>query len=461
LDNPCRVLLVDDDKNIRRSLQLGLQNKGFDVHAAQDGAQAIQFLQENIYDVMVTDVVLGDFSGVDLFARVRQQYTEMPVLFMSGAASLTEVAKLMRLGAADFLEKPFSEERLILSIERSFKFSQLQNRIRYLEKNHGHHGEQLLGESRHMQEVRSLITRVASSNAHVLVTGESGTGKELVARQIHLQSKRSQEAFIRINCSAIPENLIESELFGHEKGSFTGATQNQRGYFELAHQGTLFLDEIGEMSLAAQAKILRAIQSGEIQAVGAKQVRKVDVRLIAATHKDLKKAVSNGEFREDLYFRINVIPIHLQPLRERKEDIALIAQELIRGIAQENGYDERKFSAEAFEALAHGAWPGNIRELRNFLERLLILGGGPILAEDVLSPLFTGESATAPSSDAATTSSKSSLKDFRDRSEREYILTTLKGVGGNISKAALDLEIERTYLHRRLVYFKIEKREYL
>ncbi|HEY8272790.1 MAG TPA: sigma-54 dependent transcriptional regulator [Pseudobdellovibrionaceae bacterium] len=454
MDNYCRILLIDDDKNIRRSLQVALQNKGFEVHLAQDAQQAFQTLQKESFDILVVDVVLGEFSGVDFFSRIRQQYPETPVIFMSGEATLTEVAKLMRLGAADFLEKPFTEERLILSIERSLEFSRLQNRIQYLEKGQTPKEDEIYGDSNPIREVRELISRVARSNAHILVTGESGTGKELIAKQIHLQSKRSNEAFIKINCSAIPETLIESELFGHERGSFTGATQSKKGYFELANKGTLFLDEIGDMSLAAQAKILRAIQSGEIQAVGSISVRKVDIRLIAATHKDLKKAVQTGEFREDLYFRINVVPIHLCPLRERSEDIPLLAEKLIRDIALENSYIERTFSADALELISRWSWPGNIRELRNFLERLLIMGGaGLILPEDLTMPFFFKE--TQESLHPV------SLKEFRDSAEREYIVGVLKKVGGNISKTAELLEIERTYLHRRLGHFKIEKREYL
>lgn len=460
MDNPCRILLIDDDKNIRRSLQLSLQNQGFDVHVAQDGPQALQLMQEHSYDILVSDVVLGDFSGVDLFSHLRQQHWDVPVIFMSGAATLTEVARLMRLGAADFLEKPFSEERLVLSIERCFKFAQLQSRIRYLEKTQDPEGELIIGQSRHIQEVKEMIARVAGAKAPVLITGESGTGKELVARQIHTQSKRAQEPFIRINCSAIPENLVESELFGHEKGAFTGATQKQRGYFELAHMGTLFLDEIGEMSLGAQAKILRALQSGEIQAVGAKQFRKVDVRVIAATHKDLKQAVSRAEFREDLYFRLNVIPIHLKPLRERREDISLLAQKLISDIARDNSYQKREFTSEALDILTQWTWPGNIRELRNFLERLLILGGGPVIVEDVLNPLYSSPELEVSNTGFNGVSSSTSLKSFRDSQEREYIVKILKSVNGNISKAAEILEIERTYLHRRIGYFKIEKREY-
>jgi len=461
MDNMGRILLIDDDKNIRRSLQIALQNRGFEVHLAQDASQAFLALQKETFDILVIDVVLGEFSGVDFFSRFRQQHPGIPVIFMSGEATLTEVAKLMRLGASDFLEKPFHEEKLILSIERSFEFTRLQQRVQYLETEKGIQGDQILGESPHIREIRQQISKVAKTQAHVLVTGESGTGKELVAKQVHLQSKRAQEPFIKINCSAIPENLLESELFGHEKGSFTGAIQAKKGYFELAHRGTLFLDEIGDMSLSAQAKILRAIQSGEIQAVGSANIRKVDVRLVAATHKDLKKAVESGEFREDLYFRINVVPIHLCPLRERREDIRLLAQKLILDIADEGGYAQRVFSVEALEVLSQWSWPGNIRELRNFLERLLIMGGALILPEDLtMNPSLTPASLSKSSTESFT-SKNSSLKIFRDEVERGYIVKTLKEVRGNISKAAELLEIERTYLHRRLGHFKIEKKEYL
>jgi two-component system nitrogen regulation response regulator NtrX len=456
MESQFRILLVDDDKSIRRSLQVALQNSGFEVHLAQDAQQALQALHAKNFDIAVVDVVLGEISGIDLLSRVRQQFPELPVIFMSGAASLTEVAKLMKLGASDFLEKPFAPEKLLLTIDRSLEYARLQNQVKYLQSLDVSGADQIYGESKPIRQVRELISRVAKTNAHVLVRGESGTGKELVAKQIHLQSLRSKEPFIKINCSAIPESLVESELFGHTKGAFTGAVENKKGYFELAHRGTLFLDEIGDMSLSAQAKILRALQSGEIQAVGADQVRKVDVRIIAATHKDLNLAVQNGQFREDLFFRINVIPVYLPPLRERAEDIALLAQKMIDDIALQNSYSKRTFSAEALQEISRFPWPGNIRELRNFLERLLILGGGLIQPADLEMSILGSQDRGAQIQ-----SSGASLKDFKDIQERKYILDTLKSVSGNISKAAEILDIERTYLHRRIGQFNIEKREYL
>lgn len=463
MTSKCKVLLVDDDKNIRRSLQVALQNHDFDVHLAQDGQQALQVMQVSSFDVIVVDVVLGDFSGIDLFSRIRQKFLDIPVIFMSGMASLTEVAKLMKLGAADFLEKPFSPDRLILSIQKSFEFSRLQERVRYLEGIDGQNdSDQIYGESVQIRRVRELIGRVSSSNAAVLITGESGTGKELVAKQIHSQSKRSHEAFIKINCSAIPESLLESELFGHEKGAFTGAIRKKKGYFELANHGTIFLDEIGDMSLGAQAKILRVLQNGDIQAVGAEQSRQVDVRIIAATHKDMALAVKDGTFREDLYFRLNVVPIYLPPLRERAIDIPFLAQKIIQDIAVQSNYERRHFESDALDALSRLPWPGNIRELRNFIERLLIIGGGPIHAEELESPLFANKP-NELSIDTLLKSegSASSLKKFRDSAERYFIVHILRSFGGNISRAAAHLEIERTYLHRRLAYFGIEKKEYL
>jgi DNA-binding NtrC family response regulator len=456
MENQFRILLVDDDKSVRRSLQVALEQSGYEVHLAQDAQQALQSLQTKSFDVAVIDVVLGDLSGIDLFSRIRLQLPEMPVIFMSGAASLTEVAKLMKLGASDFLEKPFTPEKLSLTIERSLDYARLQNRVRYLQSLDVSGADQIYGESKAIRQIRELISRVARTGAHVLVRGESGTGKELVAKQIHLQSLRSKESFIKINCSAIPESLLESELFGHVKGAFTGAVESKKGYFELAHKGTLFLDEIGDMSLSAQTKILRAIQSGEIQPVGADQIRKVDVRIIAATHKDLQKAVQDGQFREDLFFRINVIPIYIPPLRERAEDIGLLAQKMIDDIAVQGNHSKRSFSAEALHEMSRFSWPGNIRELRNFLERLLILGGGVIQSEDLEMSMFGFQERKPFVSPKGGT-----LKELRDLSERKYILEALKKTGGNISRAAEALDIERTYLHRRMGQFSIEKREFL
>lgn len=328
------ILVVDDEKNIRRAIEMALEPEGMSVLAAHDPASALRFLQERIIDLLVLDIKLDEIDGIKLYKIVQSAGFEVPTLFISGNATLTQAAEAVKIGAFDFLEKPFSAERLVVAVKRCLEFSALKERLRLSEARHG--TETVIGDSPAIKKVTAAALKVARTGASVLITGESGTGKELVANAIHAHSDRREMPFVKVNCSAIPENLIESELFGHTKGAFTGAAANKRGLFEVAHRGTIFLDEVADLSLGAQAKILRVVQSGEMQKVGSEEPITVDVRVLSGTHKDLKNQVAAGLFREDLYYRLNVVPIRVPSLKERPDDIPLLAQFFVRQVCEKS-----------------------------------------------------------------------------------------------------------------------------
>jgi two-component system nitrogen regulation response regulator NtrX len=453
--SPPTVLVLDDEKNIRRSIEIALEQEGMHVLSAHDVPAALRVLHERIVDVLVLDIRLGaDVDGVSFFRKIRSEGFNVPTIFISGNATLTEAAQAVRVGAFDFLEKPFSAERVIVAVRRCLEFSAISERLRLIEARNP--ATEIVGDSAAIRKVMAEAMKVASTNASVHITGESGTGKELVANTIYANSERRRGPFVKVNCSAIPETLIESELFGHEGGAFTGAGSNRRGgLFEAAHRGVIFLDEVADLSLAAQAKILRVVQSGEIQKVGSDKTIRVDVRVLSGTHQDLKKCVAASKFREDLFYRLNVVPIRVPALRDRPDDIPLLARFFARRLCEKNNVKEKPMDEDVLTELRRYHWPGNVRELQNVIERLVIMSGDTISMLDLPEDLVTAADASS------TRHSGSSLRAFRDAQEREFILATLKRNNGNISQSALDLGVGRTYLHRRLVVLGVSRKEWL
>jgi two-component system nitrogen regulation response regulator NtrX len=447
------VLVLDDEKNIRTAIDIALSQEGMHVIAAHDVAAALRTLHERIVDVMIVDIRLGEVDGLEFFRRAQADGIAPPTIFISGHASLTEAAKAVKVGGFDFLEKPFTAEKLAVTVKHCLEMSTLKERLRLAHSLQG--GSEIVGDSAAIRRVVAAAIKVAQTNASVLITGESGAGKELVANCIHSHSERAQAPFVKVNCSAISESLVESELFGHERGAFTGAVAVRKGLFEVAHRGVIFLDEIADLAAGAQAKILRVLQNGEIQRVGSESVTTVDVRVLSGTHKDLKRAVAEGRFREDLFYRLNVVPIHVPALRERKEDIPLLVQFLMRALSQRNNIREKRIDDEVIDELKRHDWPGNIRELQNLLERLLIMSGERITTLDLPEDFLAAPGSDTPPACA------SSLKEYRDRAERDYIVATLRKNNGNVSQAALELGVGRTYLHRRLSVLHITKKDFL
>ncbi len=477
------VLVVDDEKNIRRTLQLVLEGEGYHVLAAETAGQALAVLANPALpvDLAIVDVKLPDGSGLDVLERTRKDEAtrEMPIIVISGHATVEDAVLAIKLGASDFFEKPLARERVLVSVRNVLETAQARRALAEAIRQDLERYE-MIGKSPAMQRLFHEIEKVAPTRASVLITGESGTGKELISRAIHRLSPRNGGPFVKVNCAAIPRELIESELFGHEKGSFTGAQTRKRGFFEQAHGGTLFLDEIGDMDLVAQAKVLRALQSGEVSRVGSEHVMHVDVRVLAATNKDLSREVERQAFREDLYFRLNVFPLRSPALRERVEDIPLLAESFMHAFSRENGTKPKPIDPGVIAALVVRKWPGNVRELKNVVERMAILSGDRVtiadLPEDPHESPFDEDPAEASPSDppAADAGSEAdeprtapppppanylSLREFREQSERGYIVETLKLTGWNISRTAVLLGVERTNLHKKIRAYAIKRGE--
>jgi len=476
---PPTVLVVDDEKNIRRTLEMVLSGEGYRVLEAESGEKALETLsnpQEPV-DVAIFDLKLPGMGGLDALQRLRADDAtrDLPVIVISGHATVHDAVAAIKLGATDFFEKPLNRERVLVSVRNSIRTARLNRTVEQMRSELEARYE-MIGTSAPIQKLFQDVDKVAPTKASVLITGESGTGKELVSRAIHRLSPRRDAPFVKVNCAAIPRELIESELFGHEKGSFTGAQARKRGFFEQAHGGTLFLDEIGDMDLTAQAKVLRALQNGEVVRVGSEHVINVDVRVLAATNKDLAKAVQLGTFREDLFFRLDVFPIRVPALRERKVDIAILAEAFVFGFCKENGLRSKKIDPSVFDALSRRKWPGNVRELKNVVERAAILSSDVItiadLPEDPHDSPFDDEGedagATGPHDsvpDAESTplpqasSDRLTLREYREATERSYIIDTLKALDWNISKAAIVLGVERTNLHKKVRAYGIKRGE--
>lgn len=450
VDRPT-VLVLDDEKNIRKSIEIALQQEGMQVLGAHDAASALRTLHERIVDVVIIDIQLGEIDGLTFFRKMQAEGFTVPALFISGHATLTEAAQAVKIGGFDFLEKPFTAEKIAVTVGRCLELSAMRERLRRAEESSGPHD--IVGESSAIKQVIAAALKVAPTQAGVLITGESGTGKELVANIVHSHSARSQGPLVKVNCSAIPDTLVESELFGYERGAFTGAATSKKGLFETAHRGTLFLDEVADLSTPAQAKILRVLQTGEIQKVGAERSIRVDVRVLSGTHKDLRQCVAAGTFREDLYYRLNVVPIEVPPLRERGQDIALLVDFFVRRICEKNNLRPKTIEDDALWGLQHYRWPGNVRELQNVVERALIMSGERVTVRDLPEEVLADD-------ETAGRAGPSALKEFRDNAERDFIISALKRNHGNISQTSAELGVGRTYLHRRLAVLKISKKDF-
>lgn len=451
------VLIVDDEPNIRRMVGALLGAEGYEVRDAQDGATGLQRAIENEPDVLLLDLMMpGEMDGLATLAKVRDKLPDVPVVMMSGRAGLADAVRATKLGAFNFLEKPLSPEGVLLALSSALELRQVRREAKTLRREYGLSGE-MIGDSPAINRVRELIARVAPTDSRVLITGESGTGKELVAAAIHGASARRDRPFVRVNCAAIPRDLVESEMFGHEKGAFTGATDRRIGRFELAHTGTLLLDEVGDLGPEAQAKLLRAIEAKEIERVGGGKPIRVDVRIVSATNKDLARCVHEGSFREDLFFRLNVIPIPLPPLRERPSDIPALVRHFSALHRMRTGQPQPTWSEGAMAFLSRHRWPGNIRELANIVERLAILHAGTqVDTEDVAAVLAIdgdarrggADPAQAPLPDPSTLDS--SLSETLDEYEKMLITRALSMANGNVAEAARRLKTDRPNLYRRM-----------
>jgi two-component system nitrogen regulation response regulator NtrX len=444
------VLIVDDEPNIRRMVSALLTSEGFEVRDAADGLAGIARADEFEPDLVLLDLMIpGAIDGMAVLEKLRERFPELPVIMMSGRAGLADAVKATRLGAVNFLEKPLTPEGVLLAIASALELRMARRERTALRADLGLIGE-LVGDSPSMRELRAMIQRVAPSDARVMITGESGTGKELVAAAIHAQSPRRERPFVRVNCAAIPRDLVESEMFGHERGAFTGATERRLGRFELAHTGTLLLDEVGDLGAEAQAKLLRAIEAKEIERVGGGKPIKVDVRILAATNHDLERAVKEGRFREDLFFRLNVIPIAVSPLRERPGDIPALVRHFAALQRRRSGQPAPTWTDDAIRALSRHRWPGNVRELANIIERLSILHAGkPIGEAEVAAVLPTGDGVSAPPLPDLV-QAELTLSDTLDEYERLLIERALSAANGVVAEAARRLRTDRPNLYRRM-----------
>jgi two-component system nitrogen regulation response regulator NtrX len=443
------LLIIDDEGNLRRMLRALLEKEGYEVHEAGSGPEALAQIPTLTPEVILLDLVLPGPSGLDLLPEILNQLPTTPVIMMSGEATLADAMEATRRGAFHFLEKPLKPEAVLATLRSAAEVARARDLHRALEAELGP-GHTLVGSSRLMQEVRQKIQKIARSEARVLITGESGTGKELAAAAIHALSRREHGPFVRINSAAIPRDLVESEMFGHERGAFTGALERRRGRFELADGGTLFLDEIGELDAAAQAKLLRVLESGQVQRVGGSTTLQVDVRLLSATHRDLMRDVAEGRFREDLLYRLDVVPLRMPSLRERPEDIPALLSHASERLKDQLGRPPPDWSEAAMDHLMAYAWPGNVRELMNLVERVSILHGGAVVAGDMIAnllhPRAGGRSlhATDPAAPSG------SLRDRLDAFERTVIREALAKAEGNVAAAARILETDRANLYRRM-----------
>jgi two-component system, NtrC family, nitrogen regulation response regulator NtrX len=441
------ILVVDDEPSIVQTLAGILQDEGFEVLTAADGETALQVVEEESPDLVLLDISLPGMDGLEVLHQLKEHQPQLPVVMVSAYGNVENAVKATRLGAYDFIEKPPHADKIILTVRNALEMTRLAEENLQLRRR-AVPTEEIVGQSQIMQQLREQVRIVAPTNAWVLITGENGTGKELVARAIHRFSKRAGKPFVEVNCAAIPEELIESELFGHEKGAFTGATSKRRGKFDQAHEGTLFLDEIADMSLKTQAKVLRILQEQRFERVGGSRAIQVDVRVVAATNKNLEELISRGQFREDLYYRINVIPIAVSSLKERPEDIPLLIEYFLKEFAQENNSPPKIMTPEVVEVLRHQPWPGNVRELKNFVHRLAILTPGRVIDLANLPGHFQGG---RPSSELDQPFLQvSSFKEARSLFEKEYIRRKLAENQGNVSLTAESIGLERSHLYKKM-----------
>jgi two-component system, NtrC family, nitrogen regulation response regulator NtrX len=444
-----RVLIVDDEEAIRSSLKMIFEYEGYEVILAANGQAALKIAEKDAPDLIFLDIKMPQMDGLEVLKRLRAEESAPPVVILSGHGNVKTAVEATKLGAFDFIEKPPESERILLVARNALGQKRLVEENRRLKLSFDER-YRMVGQSPSLEKVWDAVRRAAPTNATVLITGESGVGKELVARAIHRNSLRKDEAFVQVNCAAIPEELIESELFGHEKGSFTGATEKQIGKFELAHKGTIFLDEVGDMSLRTQAKVLRVLQEGEVERIGSQKTIQVDVRVIAATNKDLEEAIEKGDFREDLYFRLSVIPVRVPPLRERAEDLPVLVQHFVKQFCAENNFRSRAFAPAAIEALKRHAWRGNVRELKNAVERLLIMAEGDEIRPEHLADVLR----RPPDSMLA---SPETLRDFKESAERTFLVGKLRESNWNISATATAIGTPRSNLYKKLEQYGISQ----
>ncbi len=456
------ILVVDDEASIRRTLREILEYEDLAVEEAEDGQEALDKLRAGRYDVALLDIKMPRRDGMEVLEILAEEMPELPVVMISGHATIETAVEATKLGAFDFIEKPPDLNRLLVTVRNALDRGQLATENRRMRQTlvEQHEGEltPILGESPAIRRIKETIERVAPTEARVLITGQPGTGKELVAKWIHHRSNRKDGPMVEVNCAAIPSELIESELFGHEKGSFTGATKQRVGKFEPADQGTLFLDEIGDMSLSAQAKVLRALQENKISRVGGDRAIPVDVRVIAATNKDLIKEIEAGRFREDLYHRLSVILIHLPPLRERRDDVALIMNYFAERLARRNGVAPKQFDPEALERMKTYEWRGNVRELHNVVERLLILSEGEVIGvQDAERYVQPGAAGANPVEGLIERFDE--FSDFRDMAEKLFIEHKLRQFDWNISRTAEAIGIQRSHLYNKMNKYEIQRED--
>jgi two-component system, NtrC family, nitrogen regulation response regulator NtrX len=444
-----QILVVDDEPGVRSALSGVLRDEGYLVEAVESGEACLDRLTRSAYDVILLDVWLPGADGLSTLARIRERQLDVPVVMISGHGNIESAVRAIKLGAFDFIEKPLSLEKTMLVVRNALRQRRLEAENRALRARVDRH-LQMVGESYAMRQLREQVAMAAPTNGRVLIYGDNGTGKELVARTVHALSRRRAGPFVEVNCAAIPEELIESELFGHVKGAFTGAVGDRRGKFEVADGGTIFLDEIADMSLKTQAKVLRVLQEQVVEPVGGTSGVRVDVRVLAATNKELPAEIRAGRFREDLYFRLNVIPISVPPLRDRADDIPLLAEHFMSGFAREYGRRMKTLDPTAVAALQEYSWPGNVRELRNVIERLIIMVPGDAIGARDLA-FLDGPFATMTVSAGIDDGPEGlTLQTARTRFERDFILKTLAAQNGNISRTADILGVERSNLYRKM-----------
>ena len=451
-----RILIIDDEESIRGVLRQLFEYDGHRVRVAADGMEGLDLVEESPIDVIFLDVKMPGMDGLDVLTRLREKDPGALVVMISGHGTIDTAVEATRRGAYDFLEKPLDTDRILLTLRNALEMKGLSASVERL-RGEVESRHEIVGSSLQIRRVVERIERVAPTDARVLVVGENGTGKELVAQALHRLSSRTEHRFVEVNCAAIPSELIESELFGHMKGSFTGAIADRAGKFEQAHEGTLFLDEVGDMSLAAQAKVLRALEEGVVNRVGGSKSIQVNVRVIAATNKDLEEEIREGGFREDLYYRLNVVPIHVPPLRERREDVPMLVQHFVELTVKMDRVPPKRFTEEALEHLKSLDWQGNVRELRNTIERLLILTSGDAIDVGDVDALVTG--GEGGSGLGAELLSAPTFMEFKDEAERAFILQKLREHDWNVSETARRIEMPRSNLYKKIERYRLVREE--
>ena len=449
---PHRILVIDDETGIREAIRMTLEYEGYKIDEARSGQEGLDKAGKVPYDAILLDIKMPVLDGIEVLENLKEQRISSPVVMVSGHGDVHTAVECTKRGAFDFLEKPLNRDKLLLTVRNAVRQRSLEEENTGL-KEKQEKEYQLVGKSQLMGDLKTQIERAAPTKATVLITGESGTGKELVAREIHRRSSRSSRPFIQVNCAAIPNELIESELFGHKKGSFTGAVRDQVGKFVAADEGTIFLDEIGDMSVSAQAKVLRVLQEGEVEPVGSASVVKVDVRVIAATNKNLEEEIRNGRFREDLYYRLNVIPIRTPPLRERRDDIAVLAEHFAKLFSEEHNYQAKGFTPAALKALSDASWRGNVRELRNMIERLVIM----VPADKIDIADLPAEFFRTATDIISTAMRLTTLQDFKDEAEKAFIIAKLREHGWNVSKTSEAIDTPRSNLYKKIEQYNIKR----